>query len=207
MIACLKGILLQRSDSRLIVDVGGVGYDVAFCKSGLAQLPEIGHEIFLHIYTNVREDAIDLYGFIDSVEKELFIVLLGVSGVGPKLALNLLSVSLPADFARAIMTDDLHGLTKLPGIGKKTAERLCLELKDKVQIFAELAGHSEAGPQVRASADERMSGDVISALVNLGYPQVQAREAMRRVMEQLPSGLSEEPSIEEILRLTLRSLA
>lgn len=206
MIACLKGILLQKSAANLIIDVGGVGYNVAFCKSGLAQLPEIGQEIFLHIYTNVREDAIDLYGFVDPSEKEFFTVLLAVSGIGPKLALNLLSASHPAEFAKAIMADDLHSLTKLPGVGKKTAERLCLELKDKVQAFAELAGHHAADNQPSTIGDERMSDDVVSALVNLGYPLAQAREAIRRVIEHLPPELPE-PPIEEILRLTLRSLA
>ncbi len=206
MIACLKGILLHKSTDRLIIDVNGVGYDVAFCKSGLAKLPELGSDVFLYIYTNVREDAIALYGFIDEAEKELFVVLLSVSGVGPKLALNLLSAAQPAVIARAILEDDLHTLVKLPGVGKKTAERLCLELKDKVQAFTESAGAADSAPQKINTIQERMADDVISALVNLGYPQTQAREALRQIMVQYPAELPP-PPIEEILRLTLRSLA
>ncbi len=205
MIAPLRGILFHKSTDRLIIDVGGVGYDVAFCQSGLGKLPELGLEVFLHIYTNVREDAIALYGFIDSAEKELFVILLGVPGVGPKLALNLLSASAPADLARAIMADDLPALIKLPGVGKKTAERLCLELKDKVQSFAETADSVDLNEKI-IPADERLSEDVISALVNLGYPQAQAVEALKNVMAQY-SPEKPAPAIAEILRLTLRSLA
>ncbi|NOX25822.1 MAG: Holliday junction branch migration protein RuvA [Deltaproteobacteria bacterium] len=199
-------MLQYKSTNRLVIDVQGVGYDVAFCKSGLGQLPELGQEVFLHIYTSVREDAIALYGFIDSAEKELFTILLGVSGVGPKLALNLLSAAPPAALARAVLTDDLHALTKLPGVGKKTAERLCLELKDKVQAFADAAAPADTVLSPKNTADERLAGDVISALVNLGYPQIRAREALAKVMEQHPPELPPLP-IEEVLRLTLRSLA
>ncbi len=205
MIASLRGILSHKSTDRLIIDVGGVGYDVAFCQSGLGKLPELGQEVFLHIYTNVREDAIALYGFIDLAEKELFIILLSVSGVGPKLALNLLSASQPADLACAILADDLPALIKLPGVGKKTAERLCLELKDKVQAFAKTADPVEPTDQIMP-ADERLNQDVISALVNLGYPQAQASEALKKIMSQY-SPEEESPAIAEILRLTLRSLA
>jgi Holliday junction DNA helicase RuvA len=205
MIASLRGLLSYKSTERLIIEVGGVGYDVAFCKSGLGQLPELGQEVFLHIYTNVREDAISLYGFISPAEKELFVILLGVSGVGPKLAINLLSASPPSDLARAIMADDLVTLVKLPGVGKKTAERLCLELKDKVQAFAEDSGSVDsAAPDV--TADEWLIDDVVSALVNLGYPPPQAKAALNKVMEQYSPELPP-PPIEEILRLSLRSLA
>ncbi len=205
MIASLKGILQHKSANRLIVDVQGVGYDVAFCKSGLGQLPEPGQEVFLHIYTSVREDAISLYGFTTLAEKELFTVLLGVSGVGPKLALNLLSAAPPAALARAVLSDDLHTLTKLPGVGKKTAERLCLELKDKVQAFVDVAAPADRELSPENKADERLAGDVISALVNLGYPQIRAKEALDKVMEQYSPELP--PPIEEVLRLTLRYLA
>jgi len=204
MIASLKGTLQHNSVDRLVIDVGGVGYDVAFCKSGLGKLPELGQEIFLHIYTNVREDAIALFGFMDMAEKELFTILLGVSGVGPKLALNLLSSAPPSDLARAVLSDDLPALTKLPGVGKKTAERLCLELKDKIQDFAEVADPVNSSP-IKITADERLINDVISALVNLGYPQTQAKAALDKVMEQHPAKLPQ-PPIEEILRLALRSL-
>ena len=138
MIASLRGILTHKSSDELIVEVGGVGYDVCFSPTGLHRLPEIGAEVFLHIYTNVREDSIDLYGFSERQEKEMFIVLTSVSGVGPKLAMNILSGLDPAALASAILTGDLGRFTKLPGVGRKTAERLCVELKDKVQFIPAL---------------------------------------------------------------------
>ena len=205
MIASLRGALIHTSTNRLVVEAGGVGYDVAFCASGLKHLPELGSEVFLHIFTKVREDAIELFGFVDPLEKEMFVVLLGVSGVGPKVAMNILAVASPGEVAHAVMADDLHRLTALPGIGKKTAERLCLELKDKVQAFAELA----VAPHETQMAGEKLdqvADDVVSALTNLGYPPAQAREALRRVRQSLPQG-QPAPPIEEILRLTVRSLA
>ncbi len=205
MIASLKGILQYKSSGRLIVEVAGVGYDVAFCREGMSRLPETGGEIFLHIYTNVREDAIALYGFLEVEARELFVVLLGVSGVGPKLALNILSAAAPAQLARAIMSDDLAALVKLPGVGKKTAERLCLELKDKVRDFADLSA-DETPASAEKSPGSETSQDVISALVNLGYPAAQAEKALKKVVAGRPAG-EPEPPIEEILRLTLRSLA
>ena len=205
MIASLRGTLIHIAPNRLIVEAGGVGYDVAFCASGLKQLPELGAEVFLHIFTKVREDAIELFGFIDPQEKELFIVLIGVSGIGPKVAMNLLAVASPADLAQAVLTDDLRRLTAMPGIGKKTAERLCLELKDKIQGFAELASHPQQTP-VGAEAADQVADDVVSALTNLGYPATQAKEALHRVRQALPPG-QPAPPLAEILRLTLRSLA
>lgn len=205
MIACLTGSLLHKTPERIIVDVGGVGYDVAFCQSGLGHLPEIGEEVFVFIYTKVREDAIELFGFISREEKELFVVLMGVSGVGPKVALGIVGALSPSDFSRAVLTDDLHRLTQLPGIGKKTAERLCLELKDKIHAFV---GHDDSivGGQSAVDVDDQIASDIISALVNLGYPQVQARQALKNVMKSVPKD-EPNPPIEELLRLALRSLA
>lgn len=205
MIASLKGILQYKSPNRLIVEVAGVGYDIAFCRAGLSRLPETGGEIFLHIYTHVREDAISLFGFLEAEARELFVVLLGVSGVGPKLALNILSTAPPAELARAIMSDDLAALVKLPGVGKKTAERLCLELKDKVRDFADLS-NDKTPVGIETSSGSETAQDVISALINLGYPPAQAEKALQKIVAGLPAGLPE-PPIEEILRLTLRSLA
>jgi len=205
MIACLTGSLFQKSTERIIIDVGGVGYDVAFCQSGLGQLPEIGEEVFVHVYTKVREDAIELFGFINAEEKELFIVLMGVSGVGPKVALGIVGSMLPSDFASAVLTDDLHRLTQLPGIGKKTAERLCLELKDKVHVFID-QDQTAVVQQAAMDLGGQVASDVISALVNLGYPQNQARQALKNVLKSVPKD-EPAPPIEELLRLSLRSLA
>lgn len=205
MIASLRGRLIFATPHRLIVEACGVGYDVAFCASGLKDLPEVGSEVFLHIFTKVREDAIELFGFTDPLAKEMFVVLLGVSGVGPKVAMSVLAAASPGEVARAVLTDDLHRLTALPGVGKKTAERLCLELKDKVHAFAELASQPHE-PRPAPEAADQVAQDVVSALTNLGYPPTQAREALRRVRQALPAG-HPPPPIEEILRLTLRSLA
>lgn len=205
MIASLRGELVANSTDRLIIDVGGVGYDVAFCQSGLRHLPEIGKEVFLHIYTKVREDAIELFGFIELSSKEMFVTLLGVSGVGPKVALGLLSAAQSAEIAQAIIHEDIHSLTKLPGIGKKTAERLCLELKEKVHGFIE----QTLSPQPITPLEQQNSqvaDDVVSALVNLGYPQAHAKRSLQAVLKALPED-QPAPPIEEILRLALRSLA
>lgn len=205
MIASLRGTLIYSDPNRVIVEAGGVGYDVAFCASGLPRLPALGEEVFVHVFTKVREDAIELFGFTDLLAKEMFIVLLTVSGVGPKVAMNILAAASPGDLARAVLADDLHRLTALPGVGKKTAERMCLELKDKVRPFVD---QGQAPSETKAVPDDadQLAADVVSALTNLGYPPAQAREALRRVRKALPTD-QPAPPIEEILRLTLRSLA
>jgi len=205
MIATLRGNLLFVNDGRAVVETGGVGYDVRLCRRGQQDVTAVeGDEVFLHVHTSVREDAIDLYGFVSMEDKEMFSILIAVSGIGPKVAMNILSSVTPAELAAAVMMDDLARLTKLPGIGKKTAERLCLELKDKVQPFA---GRAEAAPPAAPPpAGEGVGEDVVSALTNLGYPQAQARKAVEAVLAALPEGEGP-PSIEELLRLTLRSLA
>lgn len=202
MITCLRGELLHKASDKLVVDVNGIGYEISFCQAGAPLLPETGQEIFIHTYLNVREDALDLYGFVSLEEKKMFVTLLQVSGIGPKVALNMLSSIHPSDLARAIMSEDLHRLTRLPGIGKKTAERLCLELKDKVQAFSGISGSADHYDDMADS----MAADVISALVNLGYPRAKARDALHGVRKALGEGLPE-PPIEELLRLSLRSLA
>jgi Holliday junction DNA helicase RuvA len=204
MIASLRGILAHKSPENLVVDVGGVGYEVFFSPTGIHRLPETGEEVFLLIFTNVREDAIDLYGFLEAREKEMFILLTGVSGIGPKLGLNILSGMAPADLASAICTGDLVRLTKLPGVGKKTAERLCVELKDKVQFIpASDSAIVSSGP---VETEDQQSADVISALVNLGYPPANARRAIERVKQEAGDDKFAELSLEELLRLALRSM-
>lgn len=205
MIASLRGVLARKSPSSLIVEVGGVGYEVFFSPTGLHRLPEEGEDIFLHIRTNVREDAIDLYGFLEVKEKEMFVLLTGVSGIGPKVAINILSGMSPADLANAIISIDLGRLVKLPGVGKKTAERLCLELKDKVQFAA--ASDSVLLGRPTPSQDDQQSADVISALVNLGYPPANARKALAKVRATIGDESFDELSLEDLLRHSLRSMA
>lgn len=206
MIACLQGEFLYKSPETLIINVGGVGYEVYFSQANHGRLPDLGDEIFLHVYTVVREDALNLYGFIDREEKEMFCLLMGVSGIGPKLALNILAGISPSAMARAISTEDLPRLIQLPGIGKKTAERLCLELKDKVRFIPEIqaAGAIEGGSSV---VDDQRFNDALSALINLGYPPIKAKEALRAVHHQVEEDTYAAMSLEELLRHALRSLA
>jgi len=202
MISSLRGTFLQKTGDKLIVEVGGVGYGV-FCPAGGAQLPALGEEIFIHTYLHVREDSLDLFGFMALEEKEMFITLLSVSGVGPKVALNILAASRPAELAAAIRADDIARLVKLPGIGKKTAERLCLELKDKVQALVETT-ESDAGGSLPISGG--IDEDVLSALVNLGYQHGEAATVVRRLAKQFASE-GVEPHFDEFVRLALRMLA
>ena len=206
MIASLRGELFHKESDRMIVDVNGVGYEVSFSQISHSRLPEIGDEVFIHIYTDVREDALNLYGFVDKEEKEMFLLLVKVSGVGPKLALNMLSGYPPAEIARAIVSEDIHALVKLPGVGKKTAERLCVELKDKVPFIPKTHDIHSAPHPALDEEDQRIR-DVISALVNLGYQSMAARKALESVQKQSEKDVFQSMPLEELLRQALRTVA
>ena len=206
MISCLKGELFQKMPEKATLLVNGVGYEVFLSSASIEKLPQLGEEIFLYTYTHVREDALHLFGFADTDEKQMFLLLINVSGVGPKLALAILSGIRPADLARAIATKDIARLTGLSGVGKKTAERLCLDLKDKVGV---IAGTAEEIPDFGAASQVEggKEKDVISALVNLGYPQSRAHIALAAMKRRFsPESLAEMP-LQELIRETLRSLA
>lgn len=174
MIAHLRGTLLSKRPNQAIVDAHGVGYDVVISVPTFSEMPAAGAEVALHIHTHVREDALSLYGFLRLSEKQLFEKLLTVSGIGPKLAITILS-GMPADeMVRAIRGGDLARLTRIPGIGKKTAERMVLELRDKLPV---LAGTSETATALATPMEE----DVVSALVNLGYQRAAAEKALQAV--------------------------
>ncbi|OGR00148.1 MAG: Holliday junction DNA helicase RuvA [Deltaproteobacteria bacterium RIFOXYD12_FULL_55_16] len=204
MIASLRGILFQKLPESLIVEVGGVGYEVYFPQSGHDRLPGVGEEVFLHIQAVIREDAFNLYGFLEPAEKEMFQLLNTVSGIGPKLAMHILAGISSADLARAILHDELARLTRLPGVGKKTAERLCLELKDKVRFVPEAL--SVSSPGLAAPDEDARVHDALSALLNLGYPAVRAREALAIVRQQAGAEAFAALRLEELLRQTLRAL-
>ena len=206
MISCLKGELFHKSPEKVTILVGGVGYEVNLSAASLEKMPHLGEEVFLYTYTYVREEALSLFGFADTDEKKMFLLLINVSGVGPKLALAILSGIRPAELARAIATKDIMRLTGLSGVGKKTAERLCLDLKDKVGF---IAGGEEEFPYIAAGvqAEGSKEKDVVSALVNLGYPQSRAYIALAEVKRRLPPETLAEMRLEELLRETLRSLA
>lgn len=205
MIASLRGELLFKTSGRVIVDVAGVGYQVMCSQAGQGLLGEVGAQVFLHVHTDVREDAITLYGFAGVEEKEMFLLLTTVSGVGPKLAMNILSGTVPRELAMAIMSEDLPRLTRLPGVGKKTAERLCLELKDKVQPLA--AGATGQPAAMPVDQNDPHASDVVSALVNLGYQPPRARQAVESVRGRLSAEQYGAMELAELLRQALRALA
>jgi len=175
MIARLSGTLVEKHATRLVIDVRGVGYDVQVPLSTFYQLPDVGAEVTLRVHTHVREDALALFGFATSLEVQVFERLIAVSGIGPKLALAVLSGIDPADLVRAVQAGDVGRLTLIPGVGKKTAERIGLELKDRFtpQFAAEL-GLDGSAPAGGAS----LRGDLVSALLNLGYHRAPAEKAV-----------------------------
>lgn len=206
MIATLTGNVLMIGSDRAVIDVSGVGYEVFLSADGLSRLPEKNGQVFLHIHTHVREDAIVLYGFLEAEEKEMFLVLKTVSGIGPKLGLAILSGMRVPELCQAIVAEDIPRLTTLQGVGKRTAERLCVELKDKV-------GHLHAAGGVTEKAVERPAAvggavaDTLSVLSNLGYPDPVARQALSTVKKRVGAeGFAAMP-VEELIREALRTLA
>jgi holliday junction DNA helicase RuvA len=176
VIAHLRGKLIHKQPGQAIVEAAGVGYDVAIPIPTFTALPALGAEISLHIHTQVREDQIALFGFLERDEKRLFERLITVTGVGPKLAITLLSGLSPERAVQAIRAQDHASLTRIPGVGKKLAERLVLELKDKLDDFAAAPAPAIA----RRAAVE----DVLSALTNLGYQRVAAEKAVQHAIEK-----------------------
>jgi Holliday junction DNA helicase RuvA len=197
MIALLSGQILHKTPTQVILDVGGVGYRLLIPLSSFYCLPEEGPARF-HVHTHVREDAIHLYGFLTPEEKDLFILLLSVSGIGPKLALNILS-NMPAEELRgALARGDVKQLSGLPGIGKKTAERLVLELKEKIPRDAGQPAAVPTAPQSSGVAGLRE--DALSALINLGYKESLSKKALANL--EIPP----DSSLEEILKAALKIL-
>ncbi|HEY7790860.1 MAG TPA: Holliday junction branch migration protein RuvA [Vicinamibacterales bacterium] len=194
MIAWLRGRLVEKQPNRLVLDVHGVGYDVAVPLSTFYALGEPGAETVLRIHTHVREDALALFGFATARELDLFARLIGISGVGPKLGLAVLSGIDPPELVRAIQQGDIKRLTAIPGVGRKTAERIALELKDRLPESADDA--------IRDTPAGRLREDLLSALLNLGYHRPHAERAIDAA---LPDG--GEPSFEDALRQVLRALA
>ena len=206
MIATLTGKVLIKGLDRVVIDVSGVGYEVFLTTDALTRLPDSSEEIFLHIYTQVREDAIVLYGFLETEDKEMFLYLTSVSGIGPKLGLAALSGMRVAELCRAIAARDISLLTSLQGVGKKTAERICVELKDKVGDLAAGGDLVETAGDVAPGASSAVA-DVLSALGNLGYSDPVSRKSLTAVKRRLGDEAFYGLSVEELLRECLRSLA
>jgi Holliday junction DNA helicase RuvA len=179
MIAYLTGRLLNRSTKSVVIDAGGIGYEVFVPLSTFYGLPKEEERVSLHIHTHVREDAIQLYGFITRLEKDLFLMLISVSGIGPKLGVNILSGIGPEELLNAISRGDAMRLQSIPGVGRKTAERITLELKERATKSLGERPTPESRQNVDA-AEARMMDDALSALVNLGYPLKAAKHAVDR---------------------------
>ena len=203
MIARLFGKVADKQPNRLIVDVSGVGYDVQVPLSTYYVSADVGGEMALRIHTHVREDQLALYGFATELELMMFERLIAISGIGPKLALAVLSGIEPRELAGAIQRNDIARLTAIPGVGKKTAERICVELRDRIPKAIEAAAASPA---------DSLRDDLVSALVNLGYH----RQAIDKSLDKLLSGKSstsaktsvdKEPKFEDVLRSALKELS
>lgn len=196
MIAHLAGTLREKHLQRLIVDVGGVGYDVIVPLTTMYAIGEAGARVELRIHTHVREDALQLFGFATSLEQVLFEKLIAVSGIGPKVALSILSGIEPAELIRAIRSSDVARLTRIPGVGKKTAERVVLELKDRLPV-----GIAAEPEPVEAAPGDDVRADVLSALTNLGYQ----RSAVEKTVDKVLAS-AEDRSFEPLLRAILKQL-
>jgi holliday junction DNA helicase RuvA len=202
MIARISGILISKSVQHLVVDTQGVGYRIVVPLTTFYELPETGQTVTLHIHTQVKEDAISLFGFSSLEEREIFQVIISVSGIGPKLAVNILSGISAPELISAIVQGDVKRLVAIPGIGKKMAERLVLELKDKVQKI--VPAQSRPVPETGRQRIETLKEDALSALVNLGYKNGPAKEAIDRFMQDQPE---ERVTLDRILKGALKLLA
>ena len=205
MIAHLSGILLSKQPNSVIVDVGGVGYELIIPVSTFYELEETGTSTQLRVYTHVREEALQLYGFKTARERELFLQIISVSGIGPKIAITLLSGMGANEIIASIRTNNLARLTSIPGVGRKTAERLVVELRDKIAALSSPALEEEfsgePGRRASTSADA-MRDDSLSALLNLGYQKTAAEKAIKAAIDE-----GGDLSVELILRRGLRSLS
>jgi len=200
MIAHLSGKLLEKQANTVIVDVGGVGYEVTIPLSTFYEIGEPGTDIELRIYTHVREDAIQLFGFKTTRERDLYLKLISVQGIGAKSGVTMLSGMSADEIVSAIRSNDLGRLTAIPGVGRKTAERLVIELRDKVgDLAAAAAASSIASDELPADA---VFDDALSALVNLGYQRAAAERALKQVTQE-----GADMSVQKLLRRSLQVLA
>ena len=201
MIGQLRGKLVSKTPPEVIVDVAGIGYEVQVPMSTLYELPELGSDVLLHIHFVVREDAQLLYGFHDLQSKAMFRALIKVNGVGPKMALGILSSMQADEFVRTVRLNDVNAMVKMPGIGKKTAERLIIEMRDRLDEWGEVGAASQlTATQLDISSINR---DAETALVSLGYKPVQAARSIAQVLKNNPAVADSQ----ELIRLALKSMA
>ena len=201
MISYIRGKLVAVEKEKVIIDVGGVGYGIFMPESAIGLLPQMGNEVKLHTYLNVREDAMQLFGFLTRDDLEIFKLLIGVSGIGPKVGLSILSKLTADDLRFAIMSGDSKAISAAPGIGKKTAEKVIIELKDKLdieQILNPSGSETKSAIKMDSSANEVQS-EAVQALVALGYGSTESLKAVNKVN-------SENMTVEEVLKQALKNL-
>ena len=200
MIAHINGILIKKTTQSLIIDNGGIGYEIIVPLSTFYSLPEEDNGVSLHIYTHVREDAFILFGFKTILEKEIFRMLISVTGIGPKLAINILSGIGPDELLEAMAIGDALRLQSIPGVGKKTAERIALELREKaIKVRPDL---EVTTVQFKTHEDKKVVDDALSALLNLGYPARSAKSAVQKALSSI-----EDFTLEGLIKEALRLLA
>ena len=200
MIAHIQGDLQFKSPEYLVIDVGGIGYQIQVPLTTFYHLPEVGNAVALHIHTHVREDTLQLYGFQSREEKALFVHLIGVAGIGPRLAVNILSGITPTDLVETVSQRDIARLVAIPGVGRKTAERIMVDLKDKLPALEQAR---QVAALVKESAADAIMEDALSALLNLGYKKGVAQRAVEKACKRLQGQLT----LEMLLKESLRSLA
>jgi Holliday junction DNA helicase RuvA len=200
MIAYLTGRVLNKAADSVIIETHGIGYEVIVPLSTFYSLPEKEENVSLHIYTHVREDALNLFGFSTKLEKDLFQMLISVSGIGPKLSISILSGIGPRELLRAISREDAHRLQAIPGVGKKTASRLALELKDRADRMLE--NESLVVPAGGVKGPENIIDDALSALLNLGYPARQAEKVVKEAQARFGC-----QDLADLIRQALKALA
>ncbi len=198
MIAQIRGLLVQKDPGSVIVEAGGIGYQLFVSLTTFYELPDVRQTVILHTHTHVREDLLQLFGFSTLLEKDLFQILIGVSGIGPKLAMNILSGITPRELLHSLDRRDVDRLLSVPGIGRKTAERMLLDLQEKARKI----GSRWALPPQEKPTLEGVAEDVLSALLNLGYKRSQAEKAVESVFQQNP-----DLSLEKALKASLKILA
>lgn len=202
MIAWVRGILLGKETDSVVVDVGGVGYRLFVTTQTLGQLPGEGQTVELRVHMVVREDAIQLYGFLGEPEKQAFVSLLGVTGIGPRLARSILSWIRPEDLAGAVLRGESERLQLIPGVGRRMAQRIVVELKGKVEWF-QPTGPSQVAVAAQPQDGDRLFRDVLSVLTNLGYRPSEARRALAEARQ----GLQDQPTVQAWVREALKLLA
>lgn len=200
MISYVRGELASVEKEKVILDVGGVGYGVFMPEASMGMLPSIGEEVKLHTYLNVREDAMQLFGFLTRDELEIFRMLIGVSGIGPKGGLSILSKLTADDLRFAVLSGDAKAISAAPGIGKKTAEKIIIELKDKLDLEEMLEPKAVAAPESVNGISGEVQSEAVQALVALGYGSTESLRAVKKV------DMSQAETVEDVLKQALKNL-